>query len=61
MITDCFFCPCTLTRSESSGDGGEGKQTEVYSTYQQSGNPGGSEIRRLAIPTDEYEFPGNVA
>lgn len=38
-----------------------GKHTKVYSTYQQSGNPTGSGIRRLAIHTDECELTRNIA
>lgn len=46
---------------ELKGRKARGKQTEVYSTYQQSGNPAGFGIRRLAIVADECEFTGNVA
>lgn len=34
---------------------------KAYSTYQQSGNPTGSGIRRLAIHTDECEPTRNIA
>lgn len=62
MITDCIFCPDTLARWESSGEEGEGgKHAKVYSTYQQSGNPSGSGIRRLATHTDECELTRNIA
>lgn len=49
MITDCIFCLDTLTRGGILREDGEGKHTKVYSTYQQSGNPTGSGIRRLVI------------
>lgn len=45
----------------TQGKLGEGEHTEVYSTYQQSGNPTGSGIRRLAIHTDECELTRNIA
>lgn len=46
---------------ELKGRRREGKHTKVYSTYQQSGNPTGSGIRRLAIHTDECELTRNIA
>lgn len=52
----------THSRKERAQGKKEGqKHTKVYSTYQQSGNPTGSGIRRLAARTDERELKGNIA
>lgn len=47
-------------KESSRGERG-GKHTEVYSTYQYSGNPTGSGIRRLATHTVECEHRRNIA
>lgn len=49
MFIDFFFW-------ESSREEWKEKHTAVYSTYQQSGNPTGSGIRRLTIHHDECEL-----